>query len=135
MALLKLAPEIRSAGAKITHQLLPEAIADENEISQLFDHILSNSLKFHAAAAPEISISAEQGTDECTVTVRDNGVGIDPRFCEQVLLPFKRLHGHEIAGNGLGLAICNKIVRAHNGRLWVESDGTHGTTVRFTLPL
>jgi light-regulated signal transduction histidine kinase (bacteriophytochrome) len=135
MALLKLAPEIRASGAQISHNPLPEAIGDENEISQVFHHILSNSLKFHSKARPEISVAGEQGTDECTITVRDNGVGIEPRFCEQVLLPFKRLHGHEIEGNGLGLAICSKILRAHQGRIWVESDGIRGTAVHFTLPV
>ncbi len=136
MALLKLAPEIRSGGARIVRDSLPEAIADENEISHLFHHILTNSLKYQRAdTTPEITITAEQGTDECTVTLRDNGVGIDPRFCEQVLLPFKRLHGKEVPGSGLGLAICEKIIRAHQGRLWIESDGTHGTAVRFTLPV
>ncbi len=134
MALLKLAPEISEASAKITQDNLPEAIFDENEIAQVFEHILRNSLKFRSAAAPEITSRAEQGTDECTITVRDNGIGIDPRFCEQVLLPFKRLQGNDISGNGLGLAICAKIVRAHGGRLWVESDGVLGTAIHFTLP-
>ena len=136
MALLKLAPEIREAGAKIIQpQPLPDAVFDENEIAQVFEHILRNSLRFRSAAvAPEISVSAEQGTDACTVSLRDNGTGIDPRFCEQVLLPFKRLQAHDVSGHGLGLAICAKIVRAHEGRLWVESDGVTGTTVRFTLP-
>ena len=135
MALLKLAPEIRASGAQIAPDPLPEAMGDENEISQVFHHILGNSLKFHSNLPPEISIAAEQGTGECTITVRDNGVGIEPRFCEQVLLPFKRLHGHEIEGNGLGLAICSKILRAHQGRIYVESDGVHGTAVHFTLPV
>lgn len=135
MALLKLAPEIHAAGAQIAHDPLPEAIGDETEMSQVFHHILSNSLKFHSNSPPEISIGVEQGTDECTITIRDNGVGIEPRFCEQVLLPFKRLHGHEIEGNGLGLAICSKILRAHQGRICVESDGVQGTAVHFTLPV
>ncbi len=134
MGLLKLAPEISEASAKITPAALPEATFDENEIAQVFENILRNSLKFRSAAAPEIKVSAEQGTDECTITVRDNGIGIDPRFCEQVLLPFKRLQAHDVSGNGLGLAICAKIVRAHGGRLWVESDGVLGTAIHFTLP-
>lgn len=135
MALLKLAGEIRSCNAHIVHDPLPDAIADEMEIAQVFEHILSNSLKFRSAATPEIVITAEQRTDECTVTVRDNGPGIDPRFCEQVFLPFKRLHGNSIPGCGLGLAICSKILLAHQGRIWVESDGELGATVHFTLPV
>jgi light-regulated signal transduction histidine kinase (bacteriophytochrome) len=135
MALLKLDPQIASCGAQIVHNPLPEAIADETEISQVFQHIISNSLKYHSDAPPEIAITAEEGTEECTVTVKDNGMGIDPRFCEQILLPFKRLHASDLSGNGLGLAICDKIIRAPHGRIRVESDGTHGATVRFTLPV
>ncbi len=135
MALMNLAPQIRSSGAKIVHESLPEAIGDEAEVSQIFQHVLTNSLKFHSGLPPEISISAEQGSDECQISVRDNGIGLDPRFCEQALLPFKRLHNNDIAGNGLGLAICHKIVQANQGRIWLESDGSHGTTVFFTLPV
>jgi light-regulated signal transduction histidine kinase (bacteriophytochrome) len=135
MALLKLAPEIQASSARVVKEPLPEAIADEAEIAHVFEQIIANALKFRSQAAPEIAIAAEQGTDECTVTVRDNGVGIDPRFCEQVMLPFKRLHDKRIPGSGLGLAICRKILRAHQGRIWMESDGTHGSAVYFTLPL
>ena len=134
MALLKLSSEIRSSNAHVERDHLPNAIGDETEFAQVFEHILSNSLKFRSAAAPEIVVSAEQGIAECTITLRDNGLGIDPPFCEQVFLPFKRLHGKSIPGSGLGLAICSKIVRAHKGRIWAESDGRTGTTVRFTLP-
>ena len=133
-ALLKLAAVIQSSGAHIVRNPLPDVLADEAEIAQVFENLLSNSLKFRSAATPEITIGAEQGTDECTVTLRDNGAGIDPKFSKHVLLPFKRLHGKDVPGNGLGLAICDKIVRAHHGRLWVESDGAQGTAVHFTLP-
>jgi signal transduction histidine kinase len=134
-ALLKLAPDIQSCAARIIRQPLPEALANEAEIAQVFENVIGNSLKFRSAAQPEIAISAEQGSEECTVVVRDNGLGVEPRYCQHALLPFKRLHNGHIPGSGLGLAICDKIVRAHQGRIWVESDGSHGTTVRFTLPL
>jgi signal transduction histidine kinase len=134
-ALLKLAPEVSSCSARIVRDALPEAIADEAEIAQVFENVLSNCLKFRSPATPEIIITAEQGTDECTVSVIDNGPGIEPRFCQQALLPFKRLHNTNVLGSGLGLAICDRILRAHGGRIWVESDGSHGTTVRFTLPV
>jgi light-regulated signal transduction histidine kinase (bacteriophytochrome) len=134
-ALLKLAPAIESCSAHIVRNPLPDIVADEAEIAQVFEQLLSNSLKFRSNATPEISIAAEQGTDEYTVILRDNGSGIDPAFCDQVILPFKRLHGKDVPGSGLGLAICDKIIRAHNGRLWVESNGAQGVTVRFTIPL
>jgi signal transduction histidine kinase len=140
MALLKLAADIKSSSARIHREPLPEAIADEGEIAQVFENLLGNSLKFRSADAPEITITAEQGSGECTISLRDNGMGLDPRFCEQALLPFKRLHSGGNsgsggnAGSGLGLAICERIIRAHDGRIWLESDGSHGTMVRFTLP-
>jgi len=136
MALMNLAPQITASGAKVSRgSPLPDVIGDENEVSQVFQHILGNSLKFRSAEPLEILIGAEKGSDECRISVRDNGLGIDPRFCEQAILPFKRLHSSEVAGNGLGLAICDKLVRANQGRLWVESDGSRGTTVFFTLPV
>jgi signal transduction histidine kinase len=134
-ALLKLAPEIQFCAARIVRQALPEAVMNESEIAQVFENVIGNSLKFRGEEELEIVISAEQGSDGCTVSVRDNGLGIEPRFCQQALLPFKRLHNSHIPGSGLGLAICDKIMRAHNGRIWLESDGSHGATVRFTLPI
>jgi signal transduction histidine kinase len=135
MALLKLGPDITHSSAHIIRNPLPEALCDEGEIALVFENLLSNSLKFRSTAAPVIAVTAEQGSDECTVSFRDNGLGIEPRYCDQALLPFKRIHSRSIPGSGLGLAICEKIIRAHDGRLWLESDGIHGTTVRFTLPL
>jgi signal transduction histidine kinase len=133
-ALLKMAPDIQACSARIIRHPLPEAIGDEAEIAQVFENVIGNSLKFRSAADPEIIISSEQGTEECTITLRDNGLGIEPRFCRHALLPFKRLHDSHFEGSGLGLAICDKIVRAHHGRIWLESDGSCGATVRFTLP-
>ncbi|HMF77585.1 MAG TPA: ATP-binding protein [Bryobacteraceae bacterium] len=132
-ALLKLAPAIKESGATVTSASLPEIEADETEMAQVFENLLSNALKFRHAAPPQIQVSAEEGSGEWLLSVRDNGSGVDPRFLEQVLLPFKRLHGKQIPGSGLGLAICEKIVRAHRGRIWLESDGQQGTTVHFTV--
>lgn len=134
MALLKLAPEIQAAGAEIERGSLPEVTADENEMALLFEELLANSLKFRSKATPHIVIASEQGSDEHTITVSDNGLGIDPGFCEQALLPFKRLHSSSAPGSGLGLAICHKIVMAHQGQLRVESDGEHGVAIVLTLP-
>jgi two-component system, chemotaxis family, sensor kinase Cph1 len=135
MAQLKLAAVIKETGAVITRDDLPKVQADENEMAQVMENLLSNALKFKAADSPQIHISAEEGSGEWILTVRDNGSGVDPRFLEAVLLPFKRLHGKGVPGSGLGLAICDKVVRAHAGRVWVESDGQQGTQVHFTLPM
>ncbi|HEY3939812.1 MAG TPA: ATP-binding protein [Bryobacteraceae bacterium] len=133
-ALLKLADTVRESGAKIRHGELPEAYADEAEIAQVFEHLVSNAIRFQKDGQPEIEIAAEEGSEECTIAVHDNGPGIGAAFHQDVFLPFKRLHDKGVAGSGLGLAICLKIVRAHAGRIWIESDGRHGTTVKFTLP-
>lgn len=135
MALMKLAPEIQASTAQIARTSMPEVIGNEGEIAQLFENVLRNALQYRSEANPEIAITTEQGIEECTIRIKDNGAGIDPRFGEQVFLPFKRLHSNAVAaGSGLGLAICSKIVRAHRGRIWVESDGVHGACVCFTLP-
>jgi signal transduction histidine kinase len=134
-ALLKLAPIIADVSAQVKREELPEVFADEAEITQLFEHLIGNALKFrNAAAKAEISIRAEQGSGEYVISVADNGPGIAPGFHKEVFSAFKRLQGKEVAGSGLGLAISNKIVRAHGGRIWIESDGSSGATVKFTLP-
>jgi light-regulated signal transduction histidine kinase (bacteriophytochrome) len=133
-ALYKLSGAIRDAGAEVHKAELPETAADENQMATVFEHLISNSLKFRGTKPPRVEISSEASDDFHAISVRDNGCGIRPEYHEQVFLPFKRLHGREIPGTGLGLALCRKIVRAHEGRIWVESDGASGTTVRFTLP-
>lgn len=134
-ALLKLAQAIREAGAKVTTSDMPEVYADEMQLAQVFNCIIDNSLKYKSAKAPEIQVWAEQEPDEVAIAIKDNGQGIEPRFHEQVFLPFKRLHGKNIPGSGLGLTISRKIIRAHGGRIWIESDGQLGSTVKFTLPV
>lgn len=133
-ALFKLSNRIRESGADIVAGDLPEAAVDQMQLAQVFEHVLANAIAFRSSEAPVIQISAEEGAEAYVISVRDNGRGIEPRFHEQVFLPFKRLHGKEVAGAGLGLAVCRKIVAAHGGRIWVESDGAHGSTFKFTLP-
>jgi light-regulated signal transduction histidine kinase (bacteriophytochrome) len=134
VALLKLAPTIAESSAEIKRDDLPEVFADEAEITQLFEHLIGNALKFRGGAKPEIAIRSEQGSGEYLISVADNGLGIELAFQQEVFSAFKRLQGKGVPGSGLGLAISNKIVRAHGGRIWIESDGHSGTTVKFTLP-
>jgi light-regulated signal transduction histidine kinase (bacteriophytochrome) len=133
-ALFKLAVQIRESGAEITCGDLPEVQADDAQLAQVFEQLIKNAIAFRSNEPPRIEITAEEGTDASLVSVRDNGIGIDARFHDFVFSPFKRLHGKEVPGAGLGLAICRKIIGAHGGRIWVESDGTHGSTFKFTVP-
>jgi len=133
-ALFNLGKDIQQCGAQVTSGELPEAFADEKQMVTVFENLLSNSLKYCGSEAPKVDVAGESGDDFHTVSVRDNGVGIKPEFHEKVFEPFKRLHGKEIPGSGLGLSICRKILRAHRGKIWVESDGVHGSVVKFTVP-
>jgi light-regulated signal transduction histidine kinase (bacteriophytochrome) len=131
---IKLHKEIAESQALITGDLLPEVNADPIQLGLLLQHLIANALKFRSRSVPRVHISAEEEEGEVVVSVRDNGPGIEPRFHQQVFAAFKRLHGREIPGNGLGLALCRRIVQGHGGRIWVESDGQSGSAFRFRLP-
>ena len=133
-ALLKLAPAIAELSAEIKREDLPEVFADEAEITQLFEHLIGNALKFRGAAKPEIAIRSEQGSGEYVISIADNGLGIEPAFTGSISPLSSGCRAKSVPGSGLGLAISSKIVHAHGGRIWIESDGHSGTTVRFTLP-
>jgi light-regulated signal transduction histidine kinase (bacteriophytochrome) len=137
-ALFKLSPAITESGAVIHFSGLPSITAHEVQMGQLFEQLLSNAILYRRES-PVVQILAEErelnGDPAHVVCVKDNGIGIEPHFLSQVLLPFKRLHGKTIPGNGLGLAICEKIMRAHKGRLWLESDGVTGTSVYLAFPI
>jgi len=133
-SMLNLQQAISDSGAEITYEGLPEISVDESQIVQLFQNLLSNALKYRGSNTPKIRITAEEGTSCYTILVADNGQGIEPRFHKQVFGVFKRLHGREVPGTGIGLALCRKIVEGHGGQIWVESDGQGGSTFKFTLP-
>jgi|SRR5579875_708698 len=133
-ALYKLQEQIRASGAKVVCGELPEMLVDQTQLTQVLEQLIGNAIAYRSAEPPLIEIGAEEGEDGYKVSVRDNGKGIEPRFHEQIFLPFKRLHGKEVAGAGLGLAVCRKIIAAHSGTIWVESDGAHGSAFQFTIP-
>ena len=101
---------------------------------QLFQNLISNSIKYRGKEIPRVHVSAERDATEWLFAVRDNGMGIDPVDCERVFGMFKRLHGSEIPGTGLGLALCKKVIDRQGGRIWVESQAGHGATFKFTIP-
>jgi light-regulated signal transduction histidine kinase (bacteriophytochrome) len=133
-ALFKLDASLREHNAVVQFSNLPEVIADESRMSQLFQHLIDNALKYRSELAPVIIISAEELDNDWTISVQDNGIGIEAKYQNQIFQVFKRLHGESIPGTGMGLAISRKIVESHGGRLLVESDGKTGSDFRFTLP-
>ncbi len=133
-ALLNLERSVRESEAQIVFGDLPEVLADESQMVQLFQNLLSNSLKYRSSEIPRIEVSSQETEGVHTISVRDNGIGIDPAYQKQIFTAFKRLHGREVPGTGLGLALCRKIIEGHGGRIWVESDGKEGSVFKFTLP-
>jgi light-regulated signal transduction histidine kinase (bacteriophytochrome) len=103
-------------------------------LMQLFQNLISNSIKYRGEEAPRIHVSAERDAEGWLFAVRDNGIGIDPQDADRVFGMFKRLHGSEIPGTGIGLAICKKVVERKGGRIWVESEAGRGATFKFTIP-
>jgi light-regulated signal transduction histidine kinase (bacteriophytochrome) len=133
LVLVHLEKQNQESGAVVTHEALPAVMGDFRQLATLLRHLIQNALKFRGDAAPVIHVSAHRDGNHWVLGVHDNGPGIESTYRERVFCPFKRLHGREYAGNGLGLAICKKLVEGHNGKIWVESEPGRGTTVLFTL--
>ncbi|MBZ5727396.1 MAG: PAS domain-containing protein [Acidobacteriia bacterium] len=133
-ALFNLQAAVAESGAIVTSDPLPALVAEEVMLMQLFQNLISNAIKYKGAETPRIHISAERGAEGWLFAVRDNGVGIDPQDADRVFGMFKRLHGSEIPGTGIGLAICKKAVERQGGRIWVESKVGLGATFKFTIP-
>ena len=134
-ALADLAPAIAESGAKVTRGPLPEVSADPAQLGQLLRNLIANAIRFRGDDPPVVDVRAERVGDHWQFSVRDNGIGIDPRHHERIFVLFQRLHGRERPGTGIGLAICRKIIDRHGGRIWVESEPGKGATFFFTLPL
>lgn len=125
----------KKSGASITWDPLPTVYVDQTQMASLLQHLLSNSIKFRGAESPRIHISARRlEGDLHEFSVSDNGAGVAPEYTERIFGIFKRLVTSEVPGTGIGLAICRKIVEAHGGKIWMESEPGSGATVKFTLP-
>lgn len=115
---------------------LPVVKGDDTQLTQLFQNLIGNAIKFHGQEAPRISIRQERRNGHWLISVADNGIGIEPHHTERIFLIFQRLHNREeYPGTGIGLAICKRIVERHGGEIWVESQLGQGATFNFTLPI
>ncbi|WP_436344009.1 PAS domain-containing sensor histidine kinase [Natronorubrum sp. FCH18a] len=127
--------QIDESDAEITSESLPHAEGDASQLRQLFQNLLSNAIKYSGDEPPRIHITAEQRGTEWTISIEDQGIGIDPDATDRIFEVFQRLHTQdEHAGTGIGLALCQRIVERHSGEIWVESTPGEGTTFSFTLP-
>jgi len=134
-ALFNLQITIEENQASITRDRLPVLKADATQMVQLFQNLVGNAIKFHSQEPPRIHISSSRVGDMWAFEVRDNGIGIDPRFSERIFILFQRLHDRSVyPGTGIGLAICKRIVERHQGKIWVESELGKGAAFYFTLP-
>jgi signal transduction histidine kinase len=135
-ALQNLEAAIQESGAVVKADQLPVLVVDSAQLTQVFQNLIGNAIKFRGESAPSIQVRAERKGKEWTFLVADNGIGIAPDQAENVFVIFRRLHTRdEYAGNGIGLSICKKIIEHHGGRIWFESEPGHGSTFRFTLPV
>lgn len=133
-ALANLQAAISDRNASVLAGRLPTVMGNPLQLTQVFQNLVGNGLKFCKAQRPEIRVDAERRGDEWVFSVRDNGIGIDPQYRDRIFLIFQRLHRRdEYDGTGIGLAICKKIVERQGGRIWVESEAGKGANFRFTL--
>lgn len=125
---------IAETGARIAYASLPTVVGDEMQLTQLFQNLIANAIKFRRGCPPEIDIRADSEEGFWRISVRDNGIGINAEYFGRIFEMFQRLHGNKVyPGNGIGLTICRKIVERHGGRIWVESTPGKGTAFIFTL--
>ncbi len=134
-ALEALAGRVAETGPRIVRDPLPEIVGDRTLLTQLFQNLIGNALKFVSPdRSPAIRITAQRSNGHWIVGVEDNRIGIEPQYTEQIFAPFSRLHGQdEYPGSGIGLSICRKAVERHGGTIWVEPGAGEGSHFRFTI--
>lgn len=135
-ALSNLETALQANGATVTHDPLPVVMASPSQITQVLQNLIGNAIKYHGDDPPAVHVSAAQRSGMWRISIKDNGIGIDPKFADRVFVIFQRLHTkREYPGTGIGLAICKKMIERHGGQIWLESGGEgHGTTFSFTIP-
>ncbi|UOF00578.1 sensor histidine kinase [Bdellovibrio reynosensis] len=126
---------VQETGATIDYENLPLVLGDEDFINQLFQNLISNSIKFRRAEPPKIIITAEDDGGMWKFILQDNGIGFDPTYKTEIFKLYKKLHGNDTyQGSGIGLATCRKVVELHGGKIWADSSPGKGTIFYFTLP-
>jgi len=135
-ALENLKITIAQSGAVVTQDSLPDLRTDKMQLTQVFQNLVGNAIKYRSAEVPRVHVSStKNGDHEWIFSVRDNGLGIAPQYFERIFILFQRLHGrNEFEGTGIGLAICKKVLERLGGRIWVESQPDKGSTFFFALP-
>jgi len=129
-----LSAAIQASGAAVTYDELPKVWVEKHTLITLLQNLVGNAIKYRAEGAPRVHVSANSTDGYWRFSIRDNGIGIPAEYRERIFGIFKRLHGKEIPGTGIGLAICQRIVQWHGGEIWVESEPGAGSTFFFTLP-
>jgi light-regulated signal transduction histidine kinase (bacteriophytochrome) len=126
---------IADSGAIVSCDSLPAVTSDAAQLTQVFQNLIGNAIKYRRAEAPRVHVSASKGDAEWICAVQDNGLGIEPQYFERIFVLFQRLHGREdFEGTGIGLAICKKVLEQRGGRIWLESQPGQGSTFYFSLP-
>lgn len=125
---------LRESSAEITHDPLPTVHGDPLQLGQVLQNLISNAVKYRSLESPRIHVAAERCGNEWVCSVKDNGLGIDPQYKELIFGIFKRLHGKQYPGTGIGLALVKRIIERHGGRVWVESEPGQGSQFFFALP-
>jgi light-regulated signal transduction histidine kinase (bacteriophytochrome) len=134
-ALANLRSSIASAQAIVTREPLPKLAVDSTQLIQVFQNLIGNALKFRGEAPPAIHVGASQQDGRWVISVRDNGIGIDPAFFGKIFQLFQRLHTRKrYPGTGIGLAVCKRVIERHGGTIWVESQLGKGATFYFSIP-
>ena len=133
-SLINLEQAIVDAGAEVTHEPLPAVLGDRMQLTQLFQNLVSNAVKFNTSDKPRVAVTARRAGSMWEIAVADNGIGIDPAHFDRIFQVFQRLHTRDTyEGTGIGLSVCRKIVERHGGTIRPESAEGQGTTFRFTL--
>ena len=133
-SMANLEASIAQSGASVTYDALPSLHIDGTSLVQIFQNLIGNAIHYRSKTRPQIHISTEESPGEWLFSCRDNGIGIAREYQTQIFEPFKRLHGADRPGSGIGLAVCKRIVERYRGRIWVESQPDQGSTFFFTLP-